>query len=256
MAAVRRGMRPRRDDGPRDVGLTLVETVVSMSIGALLLALVAGFTVRQVRTLDYADKRTTAQTQMATTQEAVAQTTRTMVAFPASSLLNFPNGAQVNGPFAASAEVLGFFSYVTTSAQTGTSVPPVQEVWFWVRSSGGKRQLCTQVRPRSRSTTDSGTLATASPDLSLESNRTCRVLVADLAPASSAKPVFQYVTADYDPLNGAPSGNVVVPSPASDSSRLRAVYLDLRVNAGTGTHPVVLEKATLVQLLNKIGRNA
>lgn len=242
--------------GGRDAGLTLVETVVSMSIGALLMALITTFVVREVRAIDYADKRTTAQSQMAITQDAVAQQTRTMVIFPSVSLLSDPTGADINGPIVASAETLGFYSYLTNSPVAGATLSPVQEVWIWVRATNGKRQLCTQTRARTRSVSDTSKLVAASTDLSVEGNRTCRVLVSDLAAASSSNPLFRYVTADYDPLGGAPTSSVLVSSPATDSSALRGVYLDLRVNAGTGTHPVVLEKSTLVQLLNKIGRNS
>lgn len=246
----------RRGAGDRpDLGFTLVEMVVSMSIGALLLALITAFTVRELRTIDYADKRSTASSQLATTQDTLGQQIKTMVAFPGSSSVTDPSGKEINGPVVATAENLGFYSFVTNASVTGTSLPPVQENWFWVQTSGGKRQLCTQTRARTRSSSDTGKLVVASPDLSIVGNRTCRLLISDLASVSSSNPVFQYVTGDYDPLSGAPTTSVVVSSPATDSSTLRAIYVDLRLNSGTGTHPAVLEKATLVQLLNKIGKN-
>ncbi|WP_328295892.1 prepilin-type N-terminal cleavage/methylation domain-containing protein [Kineococcus sp. NBC_00420] len=239
----------------RDAGLTLVEVVVSMAIGALLLALVTSFTVRELRTIDYADKRGTAQNQIATTQDFIAQKTRTMVAYVGSTPLDDPSGKDINGPVAATTETVGFYSFVTSVDVSGTSVAPVEEVWLWVQTSGTKRQLCSQTRARTRSATDSGKLAALSPDLNVATNRTCRVLIADLAVVDSTRPVFQYVTAAFDPLSGVPSGNQVVSAPATDSSAMRALYVNLRVNAGTGVHPVVLEKTSLIQLLNKIGRN-
>ncbi|WP_432564865.1 PulJ/GspJ family protein [Kineococcus sp. SYSU DK003] len=252
VAAVR-----RRAVGGRDAGLTLVEMVVSMGVGALLLALVTGFTVRQVRTIDYAEKRNTASSQMATAQDAIAQQTRTMVASLKLSPLSDASGNRINGPVVATADTLGFYSYLTSSTASATALPPVQEVWLWVGTSAdGSRQLCSQTRARTRSASDTSRLTTASPDLSQVGNRTCRVLVQNLATVSSSNPVFRYVTEAYDPLSGVPTSTVLVASPATDSSTLRGVHVTLRVDAGTGTHPVVLEKAQLVQLLNKIGKSS
>ncbi|PRY17908.1 PulJ/GspJ family protein [Kineococcus rhizosphaerae] len=241
--------------GPADAGLTLAETVVAMGIGSLLMALVTGFTVRQLQSVDYAEKRTTATAQVATTQDRVATQVRTMVSFPGDSLLKDASGVDVNGPVVAQAETLGFFTFASSTTPTGTGVPAVNEVWYWVRTTGGRRQLCGQTRPR---TNNAGVLAARTatqPDLAVTANRTCTLLVDNLAPASTANPVFTYVNAQYDPLSGPPTSAVVVASPTTDTVGLRALYVDLRVAVPARPHAVAFEQSNLVQLMNKIGRN-
>ncbi|GAB3598967.1 hypothetical protein GCM10027586_01370 [Kineococcus gypseus] len=260
-----------RPDG--DEGLTLAETVVTMAVGSLLMALVTVFTVQQLRTVDYAEERATAGAQMASAQDAIGKRLRTMLLVNSDNTAlrqpPLPGGApgpEIDGPVAAGPEVLGFYTYLSNTPNApATEALRVQEVWVWVRTAtDGKRTLCEQTRVRERSI-DPFVLLPASPavDLSAVQNRTCRVLVERLAPYDATRPLFSYVTDAYDPLAGPPRAVVaagqdaeVVADPVADASQLRAVRVNLRARASTGHRTTVLESTSTTQLLNKIGRTS
>ncbi|WP_432571072.1 PulJ/GspJ family protein [Kineococcus sp. SYSU DK005] len=263
---MRTWIRARGGATAGDEGLTLAETVVSMAIGSLLLALVGAFTVNQVRALDYADERATATTQMANAQDLVGKLARTMAIKTADPVGDVPlvtaGGARIAGPVAAGPETLGFYTYLNvpnpTQPPAAGALPEVREVWLWVRTtSTGARQLCEQTRLRARQATNTKQLAAVTPDLSNPANRTCHLLVDRLAPADAAQPLFTYLRASYDPLSGTPTAADVVANPVTaDPDDFRALQVHLRVQGGTGNRPVVLESTSITQLMNKIGRRA
>ncbi|WP_432498582.1 PulJ/GspJ family protein [Kineococcus auxinigenes] len=235
-----------RDGGIRDGGLTLAETVVSMGVGSMLLAGVTALTVAQIRTIDAAEKRSTTAQQTANALDLISKQVRTATV-PAAG-----TGAFIT----ASGEAVGFYANLyslggaTTDAAKRAAYTP-QEVWVWTRSIGGKRQLCNQVRPLTRDRTQA--LVFPSTSLAVESNRTCHVLVADLAPADGT-PTFTYLAA-ADPLGTsgtstssiAMSGGVV-----ADTSDVEAVQVRVRALAGTARDTQTVTSAVRITLINKL----
>ena len=229
----------------RDDGLTLAETVTSMAIGSILLLCVGLITVQQVRSIDQSEQRSTASIQVANAQDLTSKQLRTAA----------PAGA-VNRFITATAETVGFYTNLgairgTTPADERAAFTP-QEVWIWTRTTpAGKRQLCDQVRPLTRS---GNNLVFPTPSLATESTRTCHVLVADLA-ASDGVATFTYLAATDDVNDNGLSTSSIADSTGSvtDTRTIQAVEVRLRANAGSRLRTSVLTSVVRTTLTNQTG---
>lgn len=239
MTALRRLLeraRVARED--RDQGMTLAEMVVTMAVGSALLACVTSLMVAQIRHVDGLEKRNTATTLATNAMDLMTKQLRTSVPVTAAS------------PFlSVKAEELGFYANLnslgtTEAAKKAAFVP--QEVWFWVRTVGGKRQLCNQVRAIPA--------GGGASNLLTEANRTCHVLVDQLATADST-PVFAYLGAnDVVGANGLATSTVaMVNGVVTDPTTIRSVQIRLRVKAGTARDDNVVTNTTRVTLTNLTG---
>jgi hypothetical protein len=124
-------------------------------------------------------------------------------------------------------------------------------VWVWTRTTGGKRQLCDQVRTLSRDST--GKVVIPSLSLATESNRTCHVLVANLA-AVDTTPTFTYLAAgDAIGSDGTSSSSLVVNAGVvADPTTIDAVQIRVRALSGTARDTTTVTSTARVTLINNL----
>lgn len=233
MSAVRRLLSRLRGDQ----GLTLAEMVVSISVGSVLLLAVTAIMVAQVRNVDGLDKRNVATTQAGNALDLVTKQLRTATPVPGKDPFITATGTEV-----------GFYANLNSSS---TAAPRAaftpQEVWIWTRTVNGKRQLCNQVRaiPAGAATSN---LVTAG-------NRTCRVLVADMA-AQGGTPLFTFLSKS-DPISSAGSAvsslTLTAGGAVQSLTDIGAVQITLPVKADTARDDNVVTTTSRVTLFNQTG---
>ena len=249
--AVRLLRRRHRAVECADTGLTLAETVVSMAVGTMLLAAVTGLTVSQIRSIDGAEKRSTTAMETANALDLTSKQLRTATTLATST------GATPQAAFiSASGETVGFYANlqslagaVTDADKRATYTP--EEVWVWTRTAGGKRQLCDQVRPLTRDS--AGKVVIPSLSLATESNRTCHVLVANLA-AVDATPTFTYLAAgDTIDADGTSTSSLVVSAgTVTDPTTIDAVQIRVRALSSTARDTTTVTSTARVTLINDL----
>lgn len=242
-------LRALRNAGDRDAGVSMVELMVAMTIGALVLGLATASFIALIKANGAV---TTINDQVGSTTtpgQRVERALRSAVplACDGSVLISGTVPGTVGSVAAPSATDVSFFTpplTVPTAAPTPTPAScggyALQLVRLWADPTTGRLQMST-----TQATVGTGGALTWNV-----ANTKTTVLGTGYATASTAQPIFQYY---YDAQAIAAGGGTPqsVPLSAADVSKIGAVDVSLRADLSPGSKPSAQVLTFRVRLANQ-----
>jgi hypothetical protein len=242
-------LRALRSAGARDAGITVVELMVAMTIGALVLGLATSSFIVLIRANGAV---TTINDQVASTTtpgQRVERALRSAVplACDGSPLVSGTVPGTVGSVAAPSATEVSFFTPPLTVPTTAPTPTPascggyaLQLVHLWADPTTGRLQMST-----TPATVGAGGALTWNV-----ANTKTTVLGTGYAAASASQPVFQYYV-DAQAIASGGGTPQAVPLSAADIPNIAAVDVSLRADLSPGSKPSAQVLTFRVRLANQ-----